>query len=269
MIRCISQELNYDPLVSQNKDRFDLQNFSTLPVLKNLPVYSKKSDSKKFIYTRPRKQTFGGFFQSNTKKEEPKPSRDIFGVGPQQRKSILNIIIPENHDEDNTQAKERHDLTKCIDFLGNYIHDISHYTNETYHDMARVFIKNNPNYRVATGGGKGITESDQGGYELLQDKGFKDYIDTVYDKLERKMQSYRHLEAQRTSHVSDSNPATPLEPDKSLNPNGKRRSKGKHASCIKLEIDKSPTMVGPGLHTRVTLQAEDLQRGFLREAEIP
>jgi hypothetical protein len=104
MIRAVSQEINYDPWVSQNKDRFDLQNFSTLPVLKNQPAYSKKSDSKKFIYSRPRKQTFGGLFQSNTKKEEPKPSRDIFGVGPKKRKSILNIISPENNDEDNTQA---------------------------------------------------------------------------------------------------------------------------------------------------------------------
>jgi hypothetical protein len=135
--------------------------------------------------------------------------------------------------------------------------------------MAKVFIKNNPNYRVATGGGKVITESDQGGYELLQDKGFKDYIDSVYDKMEWKMQSYKHLEAQRTSQVSESNPATPLKTEQSINHNGKRRSKGKHASCIKLEIDKTPTMVGPGWHARVTLQAKDPQRGFLRETEIP
>jgi hypothetical protein len=134
--------------------------------------------------------------------------------------------------------------------------------------MARIFIKNNPNYRVATGGGKVITESDHGN-ELLQDEGFKDYIDSVYDKLERKMQSYRHLEAQRTPEIPDSESATPFQPDKKSNPHGNRRSTSKHGSCIKLEIDKSPTNVGPGWHARVTLQAEDPQRGFLRETEIP
>jgi hypothetical protein len=104
MIRRVSQEINFDPLGSQNQDRFGIQNFSTLPVLKNLPAILSKPNSKKFVYSRPRKQTFGALFQVNTKKDKPKPKEDIFGARPQKRKSILDIIIPESYGEDASQA---------------------------------------------------------------------------------------------------------------------------------------------------------------------